>query len=308
MQNVVERVLNLLIYLLEAPRPVSADDIRHTVLGYGQDSDDAFHRMFERDKDLLRRMGVPLKLVPVDAWEVEFGYTVDPDEYAVEDPGLTQDEKAALSVAARMVSLGGSHLGLNALLKLGGVERMAGSEPLGADLGEGASTLGELFGAVTQRRRVEFRYRGQARQLEPWGLAHRRGHWYVTGSTPEGERVYRVDRMERVEVSEESDLFQRPSDFDIRRVMDGQPWDAGQGDEVEARVRFGPEVAWWAARTLGVAAPDEGEPLEAVVPVVNRDAFLGWVLSFGEEAEILEPDDLRREVVARVEGALEALP
>src|SRR5690606_19205786 len=83
MQNVVERVLNLLIFLLESPRPVTADDIRYTVLGYGQESDDAFHRMFERDKDLLRRMGVPIELTPLDAWEVEFGYTIDPDEYAL---------------------------------------------------------------------------------------------------------------------------------------------------------------------------------------------------------------------------------
>lgn len=307
MQNVVERVLNLLIFLLESPRPVTADDIRYTVLGYGQESDDAFHRMFERDKDLLRRMGVPIELTPLDAWEVEFGYTIDPDEYALDDPGLTQEEKVALSVAARMVRLGGSHLGLNALLKLGGVERMAGTEPLGADLGEGAATLGELFGAVTQRRRVRFDYRGQARDLEPWGLAHRRGHWYVTGNTSAGERVYRVDRMEKVEVSEEAGEFKRPQAFDIRRVMDGQPWDTGQGDEVEARVRFSPEVAWWAARTLGVDVPDDGDALEATVPVVNRDAFLGWVLSFGVEARILEPAELRAEVVGRVEGALEAL-
>ena len=60
MQNVVERVINLLIYLLESPEPASAADIRHTVAGYGQESDEAFHRMFERDKDLLKRLGVPL--------------------------------------------------------------------------------------------------------------------------------------------------------------------------------------------------------------------------------------------------------
>ena len=52
MQNVVERVLNLLIYLLESPTPVTAEDVRHTVLGYDAQTDEAFHRMFERDKDV----------------------------------------------------------------------------------------------------------------------------------------------------------------------------------------------------------------------------------------------------------------
>ena len=50
MQNVVERVINLLIYLLDSPNPVTADQVRQTVAGYGEQSDDAFHRMFERDK------------------------------------------------------------------------------------------------------------------------------------------------------------------------------------------------------------------------------------------------------------------
>ncbi|MGA8041014.1 MAG: WYL domain-containing protein, partial [Acidimicrobiia bacterium] len=152
MQSVIERVLNLLIYLLESPTPVTADDVRRTVLGYGDQSDDAFHRMFERDKDLLRRLGVPLELRALDAWEVDFGYIVDPDKYAIPDPGLTEEERVALSVAARMVRLGGGNAGLEGLLKLGGVERGVGLEPLGADLGAGASVLGDLFRAVTERR------------------------------------------------------------------------------------------------------------------------------------------------------------
>jgi len=67
MQNVVERVLNLLIYLLESPVPVTSNDVRNTVHGYADQTDDAFHRMFERDKQVLRRLGVPLELEAVDA-------------------------------------------------------------------------------------------------------------------------------------------------------------------------------------------------------------------------------------------------
>lgn len=307
MQNVVERVLNLLIYLLESPTPVTADEIRFTVQGYGDQTDDAFHRMFERDKDVLRKLGVPLKRQPLDVWEVDFGYTVDPDEYAMDDPGLTHEERVALSLAARMVRLGGSHLGLDALLKLGGVERGGGLEPLGADLGAGADALGELFAAVTDRRRVSFGYRGSPRSLDPYGIAHRRGHWYLVGSTTEGERVYRVDRIEGLEVSEQSGSFKRPRAFDIRKVMDLQPWEAGSGDRVEAVVHFNTDVSWWAARTLGLPEPEPEGELRAVVPVVNRDAFLGWVLSFGDSAEILEPPEMRQEVVARVSAALEGI-
>lgn len=302
MQNVVERVLNLLIYLLESSRPVTSNDIRNTVHGYGDQSDDAFHRMFERDKQVLRRLGVPLRLEALDVWEVDEGYTVDPDEYAIPDPGLDREERLALSVAARMVRIGGEEAGVGALIKLGGVERVAGLQPLAADLGEGAETLGELFGAVTERRRIRFMYRGQDRPLEPHGIAYRRGHWYLVGKAPEGERMYRVDRITRLRVDDETGAFEKPKRFDIRKMVASQPWEAGPGPAVTAVVRFDPEVAWWAARSLGEPEP-RGE-LTTEVEVTNRDAFIGWLLSFGSSAEVLAPAELRAAVRDRVKEAL----
>ncbi len=305
MQSVVERVLNLLIYLLESPVPVTAEDVRQTVAGYDAQTDDAFHRMFERDKDVLRRLGVPIKREALDAWEIDYGYTVDPDEYAVPDPGLTQEERVALSLAARMVRLGGSHAGLDALLKLGGIERGAGIEPLGADLGAEAENLGALFGAITEHRSIAFSYRGSKRGLNPYGIAHRRGHWYLLGAGGDGERIYRVDRIDDIEVAEEADTFSKPHDFDAKSIMDLQPWEAGSDPQVEAEVRFEAEVAWWAARTLGLPEP-EGE-LVALVPVANRDAFVGWILSFGASAEVLAPPEIRESIRAGVEAAVGAL-
>lgn len=304
MRNVVERVLNTLIYMLESPRPVTAEDIRRTVPGYSLDSDDAFHRMFERDKDLLRQLGIPLKMMPLDAWEVDHGYTVDPDEYAMEDPGLTTEERAALSLAASMVQVGGSHFGLDGLRKLGGSERGVALEPFGADLGAEGNLLGAIFDAVVQRSPLEFSYRGNQRTLNPYGIAFRRGHWYLVGGGPGGERIYRVDRMSRV-VAGEGGSFRRPEGFDPKAVLLAQPWETGADDAVEAAVVFDEDVAWWASRTLGVEHA-EG-PLEVRLPVTNRDAFIGWILSFGPSAEILSPPELRTELVGRVEAALEGV-
>ncbi len=306
MQVVVERVINLLIYLLESPTPVIADQIRQTVAGYDQSSEEAFHRMFERDKDVLRQLGIPLERQALDAWEVDFGYTVDPAKYAIPDPGLTEEERAALSLAARMVRLGEGNAGLEGLQKLGGVERGMGLEPLGADLGDQAATLGDLFHAITGRRMIEFDYRGERRSLKPYGLAHRRGHWYLAGVTPKGPRVYRVDRLTALELGDSPQAFKPPRDFNIRSVMTQQPWESGEDDEVKATVRFDPDVAWWAARTLGVPAPESG-PLETEIPVANRDAFMGWILSFGASVEVLFPEDLRAAIRANVTATLEGI-
>lgn len=305
MRNVLERLINLLVMLLTSSRPVPAEEIRRTIPGYSAESDDAFHRMFERDKDMLRRIGIPLELKPTDGWEVEHGYVVDPEKYRLPDPGLTDEERAALAYAAQTVRLGGEPAAPEAILKLGGARLTGASEPLAADLGSAAETLGDLFLAVSERRIVRFRYKDQERRLAPYGIGHRRGHWYmVGGGTKSGEKMYRVDRMDRIRVEEEPDAFKRPKGFKVKAALESMPWEAGSEDAIEAVIRFSAEIAWWAARQLGAGAgtpgPDGG--LEVMVKVANREAFLGWVMSFGDGAEVLGPPELRTAVVERVKG------
>ena len=109
MQKVIERILNLLAFLLTVDRPVTADEIRHTVAGYDPASDAAFHRTFERDKDLLRRLGIPIEREATDVFEVEFGYVVHDDRYALEDPGLTDEERTALALSVQPWDSAGAH-------------------------------------------------------------------------------------------------------------------------------------------------------------------------------------------------------
>jgi proteasome accessory factor B len=290
--------------LLTSSRPLPAEEIRRTIPGYSSDSDEAFHRMFERDKDLLRGIGIPIELRPTDGWEVEHGYVVDPGKYRLADPGLTDEERAALFQAAQTVTLGGEPAAPGAILKLGGARLAGAVEPLAADLGEAAETLGDLFQAVSERRRVRFKYKGDERRVAPYGIGHRRGHWYLVAGTRSGERMYRVDRMESIRVEDDANAFERPAGFKIKASLESMPWEAGSDDAVPAVIRFNAEIAWWAAKQLGagIARTTDDGGLEVTVPVANREAFIGWVLSFGEGAEVVKPEELRNAVVQRVKG------
>jgi proteasome accessory factor B len=305
MQRVLERILNLLAYLLTTGRPVTADEIRHTVAGYDRNSDEAFRRTFERDKDLLRSLGVPLKLQAVDAWEVEHGYVIPSEEYALPDPGLTDEERAALWLAAHMVRLGGQAPDPAAIFKLGGAPMAATGEPLAADLGAAAEHLADLFEAVTQRRRIRCTYRDAERVVEPYGLVHRNGHWYlVGGQSGTGVRAFRVDRMHDVRIGDQPASFRRPPGLRIADTLAEAPWEAGR-DEFDVVVRFDPEVAWWARRRLTSRATLTEETsggLVARFPVANPDSLIGWMIGFEEHAEILEPLSMRERMVDHVSG------
>jgi predicted DNA-binding transcriptional regulator YafY len=303
--KVIERILNLLAFLLTAGRPATADEIRTTVAGYEQSTDEAFHRMFERDKDLLRRLGIPLELAPTDGWQVEHGYRVDPDVYALPDPGLTDEERAALWLASEVVRLGGGVAAADALFKLGGAPVTASGEPLAASLNDGSADLGTAFLAVAERRHLLFQYRGRHRRVHPFGLVHRRGHWYLVGDDAGTTKVFRMDKATAVAAGEVPDAFARPPGFRAAEFIPETSWEAG-GEGLEARVHFDADMAWWAQRQIGengsVEEREDGA-IEAVMPVANPEAFIGWLLSFEDKAELLEPVELRDRLVARVKGA-----
>jgi proteasome accessory factor B len=301
-QKVIERILNLLAFLLTAGRPATADEIRTTVAGYDQPTDEAFHRMFERDKDLLRRLGIPLELAPTDGWQVEHGYVVDPEAYALPDPGLTDDERAALWLAAEVVRVGGQVAAPDALFKLGGAPPTSSGEPLAASLAEGSADLGTVFLALAERRYMLFRYRKKDRRVAPYGLVHRRGHWYLVGAEGDAVKVFRMDKAEEITVDEKPDAFVRPEDFRAADFIPATPWEAG-GEDLTAHVRFDTEMAWWAKRQVGnrgrLKEHSDGS-LDAEIPVANPEAFIGWLLSFDDNAELIAPPELRQRLIDRV--------
>ena len=103
----VERVLNLLALMLDTQVPRTREEFVREIAGYPAQPE-ANRRAFERDKEILRGMGVPITMETIgDGTEV--GYRVRPDDYCLPDLGLTADETAALRVAVSAISLGDEH-------------------------------------------------------------------------------------------------------------------------------------------------------------------------------------------------------
>lgn len=303
MQRVIERILNLLAFLLTAGRPVTADEIRNTVAGYDQETDDAFRRTFERDKDLLRSLGVPLAMSAIDIWEVEDGYVIPPGEYAIDDPGLTDEERSALLIAAQAVQFAGQSTALSAIFKLGGASPVLNAPNVAADLGHDLDVLGLLFDGVSSQRVVSFDYSGTIRRVTPYAIAHRLGHWYLAApevGDPGTVKAFRVDRMTNPTLVGDPSAFSRPKGFNAADVIPS----GGQESKATylATVEFDNEVAQIAANQVRdaevVGRTDSTTTLE--LPVRVEQAFIGWVLGFDDKAVIVEPQELRNRLVAHI--------
>ena len=305
MSTVVERLINLLAYLVDSSRPVTAEQIRNTVAGYGDLSDQAFHRKFERDKASLRELGIELAQEATDAWEVEWGYVVPESNYRTIEPGLTDEERTALALAVHMVRSGGWPSGANGLLKLGGARLADTDTPVGADLGLGSENLGLIFQAVLERRLIRFVYHGRPRTLCAYGMHHRRGHWYFAGVEPDQDatiRTYRLDRAERLEPAGDPDAFPRPEGYSARDILESLPWE--QQATKRALIECDADIAWWVEHRFPDAEAVEtteagGTILE--VPYTN-DSLLDMVIFLDDGAVILDPPELRAEMVRRLEA------
>lgn len=99
----VERLVNLVIALLSTRGYITAEKIRSSVAGYSESaSAEAFSRMFERDKNELRDLGIPLEVGRVSAWDACEGYRINRDAYSLAPVDLTPDEAAAVAVATQL--------------------------------------------------------------------------------------------------------------------------------------------------------------------------------------------------------------
>jgi proteasome accessory factor B len=299
----LERLLNLTALLLAARVPVTAEDIQRQ-LDYPEDRT-AFRRAFERDKEELRDMGIPLRVEPVPGRLPAIdGYRIPPDEYALRDPGLTTEELAALHLAASAVQVEGLSA-TGGLLKLGGLvggpaEREAAVRvaPLPAD-----ANLSTLFAAVAGRTPVELRYRDRDRRIDPYRLEFQRGRWYLSGldHTHDEERSFRLDRVEGPVTVLDEPPFEVPEGGPSGGGMGRGAWALGAEEAVTARVLVDEPLARWAIQHVGpdhVVEEREDGAVVIALPVTNRDAFRSFVLGFLHHAEVLDPPELRDDVVA----------
>jgi proteasome accessory factor B len=304
-----ERLVNLVICLLSTRQFLTAERIRDAVPGYeaadgSSSTDEAFKRMFERDKAELRDLGIPLETGHNSYLDNEDGYRITRRNYELPPIEFDPAEAAAVGLAARLwqsATLG--EPARAALIKL----RAAGTDVHASDtpgampyLDASDPSLPALLEAARLSRAVQFEYTksgmgtAQRRTLEPWGVLSWRRRWYVAGfDRDRGEaRSFRLSRISgKVEFVGKPGGFERPEKVDLRELI------AGRGPEATRVARV-----WVDGSGAGQLRRIADSEIDGELTISFTDIHLlaRLVTAAGTSARVLEPKDLVDAVVERL--------
>lgn len=322
-----ERLLNLVSFLLKARIPVHLDDIRQSVVGYKDESASAgvVERRFERDKAALRDMGVPLQFIP-ETDPGGPGYTIPREAYFLPPVELNAQESAILAAAGRFALAGAagpvSAALQSAIRKLqfdsaipGGVRDTAEEHFLfhrSAAPPPDSAELGDLTGAILNRRAVRFAYRAvekdtlSRRSVDPYGLGFSNGHWYLVGYDHDRRdiRIFRADRIHggvaRLRPESTRPEFDLPEGFRVEDYVGVPPWLFGKSRRTDVRIRIDADVAFMVRMRPAPGDQWRDEPGGGGIltrRATQLDSLLNWVLGLGRHAEVLDPPEFRRRVI-----------
>lgn len=305
-----ERLMNLTIYLLMARRFMDKQQIRQHVTGYENLSDTAFDRGFERDKDALRAMGVPVETGSNSAlFPDEVGYRIRRSDFELPPIEFTAAETTALGLATQVwdrASLAEQSAHATAKLLVAGVQTdtapLPGFAPV---IGAQEPAFDQLWQATLTRRRVRFQYSGRERTVEPWAMMYRKAFWYLVGLDlgSNDRRSFKLSRIEgEAKLVGKPGAYQIPDDVDLHQVR--RSLDRSQPDATAViALRAGR-----AAELRRFAAPVETQvPLPADfqayrISYSSQWDYAGTLCRFGEDVVVLEPIELRQAVIAHLQS------
>ena len=305
MSRKTERLVNLTIALLATKRYITKSEIFRTVDGY-EGSDESKERMFERDKDDLRNLGIEIEVGTFDPlFEDESGYRIKPENYQFQLGEVNAQEITLLSLAAeawRGASMGPS--ALSALNKLHAIGIESDTELL-LDLAPAIinqdSNLAIAISAITSKTVLSFSYlnedlQSQSRALEPYAVTSRYGHWYIFGNDLDrkASRLFRLDRVSgELKLQGKSGAFEIPTEVDVNSAF-------AKSSDLSTAVIFLRDGRGLNLRSRGLQSVVTNAPVgwEALkMEYRDRERFIEEILWYGNDVIVSEPADLRTEIL-----------
>jgi len=299
-----ERLINLTLALLASKRYLSKAEILRNIPGY-EGSPETKERMFERDKDDLRSLGIQIDVNNFDPlFEDEQGYLIKSDSFQFAENEFTKEELLLLTMAANLWHDSAVEIdSQNALLKIqslsGPVENDMTTTPT-LRITEDWQLLVSIFTAVQNKQILEFSYRGKKRQVNPYGLYSSNGFWYLIAFEINVIKSFKLVRIEgEVDLIGEKDAFEKPVNFNVGNFLKEESNSVSLVSKLQVR-----KGAALSLRNKFTVKDLDSEWDLMDIPYTNEQELLEMVLWHGTDLKLIEPAALRQLLVANLESYL----
>ena len=297
MSRKIERLVNLTIALLATKRFLTKSEIFRTVEGY-EGTPETKERMFERDKDDLRALGVEILVGSFDpVFQDEAGYRINSDTYQLNIGLLSPLDLSLLSLAAQCWQGAAldqaAHRVLRKLRSIGIPADELDIPAIHSKLSTSGQDIEIISSAISERALMSFNYiskdlESQRRTAIPFALATHVGFWYVATVDQDNQevRIFRLDRMSgRVEKSSPQTDFEAPVDFDFQKALKNTQ--SNKFAILDVQKGKGQLI-----RNLATSIKDLGEWDRLEVPIVSMENLLSLALWHGDDVLVHEPEEL----------------
>lgn len=299
-----ERLINLTLALLASKRYLSKAEILRNIPGY-EGSPETKERMFERDKDDLRSLGIQIDVNNFDPlFEDEQGYLIKSESFQFAENEFTKEELLLLTMAANLWHDSAVEMdSQNALLKIqslsGPVENDMTTTPT-LRITEDWQLLVSIFTAVQNKQILEFSYRGKKRQVNPYGLYSSNGFWYLIAFEINVIKSFKLVRIEgEVDLIGEKDAFEKPDNFNVGNFLKEESNSVSLVSKLQVR-----KGAALSLRNKFTVKDLDSEWDLMDIPYTNEQELLEMVLWHGTDLKLIEPAALRQLLVANLKSFL----
>lgn len=304
-----ERLINLTLALLATKRYLKKSEILTNVQGY-EGTQEAKERMFERDKDDLRSLGIEIEVGDLDIFfEDEPGYRIPQKSYELSVPNLTSRELAILSVASNFwndsILAPNAQSGIRKLQSLGIPAALDFEFRVKYRFDNPSELLDQISKAILQKSKISFSYDSASlkeRHLEPYRIVFWNSFWYLIGMDIDRKaiRLFKLSRFQgEVQISKKKNEFEIPNDFTVKDHLPKQNIEIVRKATIEIRKD---SAALFRQRGRLIFEGNEFDTYE--INYENERAFLREIVWHGDNVKILEPKVLRDQLLILIDGVL----
>lgn len=198
MKNVFKRCMSLLLLFDKYSSGIDSMIIKDNIIQYRDLTESAFHRSFERDKDVLRKLGFEINYIN-DKWEINSGYEIS---------GVDIWKRIKSDIEVNSLKFLTTYLYLKRIISIDEESSLAINK----------NNFFKIQKAIDGKYRVSFIYKKEKRIVYPYSFKLYKDTWYLCALDKDKPKTYILNEITELQIGNKKhkkilDMNELPTNF-----------------------------------------------------------------------------------------------